>query len=119
MTAEICSSGMTSPTVGEEAGRPVLNGRAGWRAAYLFRRGGRWRVHIVSSCGRRAAFLCRIAVVAASATVLLASCGPAVTSGGGGSSAGRVISLRTVAAVKAAFNHDAGHPRLVLLFSPT
>jgi hypothetical protein len=61
------------------------------------------------------------AVVACLAVILvLAAC----TSAGPGRKAGadsdtRVISLTEIATLKTLFNHDDGHPRLVLLLSPT
>ena len=61
------------------------------------------------------------AMVACLAVILvLAAC----TSAGSGRKAGadpdtRVISLTEIATLKTLFNHDDGHPRLVLLLSPT
>jgi hypothetical protein len=71
-----------------------------------------------------------LAVVAAAsaAGLAVASCTPgaapagqAVASPGPGTAArnGGVISLTGISTLKSLFNRDNGHPRLVLIFSPT
>ena len=70
------------------------------------------------------------AVVAAAGTagLALASCspagpatGPGAASPGPGSSShsGGVLALNRISTLKSLFNRDNGHPRLVLIFSPT
>ena len=72
----------------------------------------------------------RSAVVAATAAagLVLASCSPAAPPAGPGaasrepgtaSRSGGVISLSQISTLKSLFNRDNGHPRLVLIFSPT
>lgn len=72
----------------------------------------------------------RLAVVmaAGAAGLVLASCssaapaaGPGTASRGPGlsSQSGGVMSLNQISTLKSLFNRDNGHPRLVLIFSPT
>jgi|GEM_PF-3442570 len=72
----------------------------------------------------------RLAVVAAAgaAGLVLASCSSAAPAAGGGtaspgpgsaSRSGGVISLTGISTLRSLFNRDNGHPRLVLIFSPT
>jgi hypothetical protein len=61
------------------------------------------------------------AVAAAVTGVLVASCAaPAlVHKPGTQSRGGSVIPLTRISALRSVFNRDTGHPRLVLIFSPT
>ncbi len=65
----------------------------------------------------------RSAVVAAAAAagLVLASCTTAAppANQGQASRSGGVISLTRISTLKSLFNRDNGHPRLVLIFSPT
>ena len=65
----------------------------------------------------------RSAVIAAMAAagLVLASCSSAGPAAGPGtaSRSGGVISLNQISTLKSLFNRDNGHPRLVLIFSPT
>ena len=60
-------------------------------------------------------------VVAAAAGLVLASCTAAAPAANQGpaSRSGGVISLTRISTLKSLFNRDNGHPRLVLIFSPT
>ena len=79
---------------------------------------------------RRKRLASRAAVVAAAVAAgsVLASCSPAAptagpgaaTSGPGAASrSGGVVSLTGISTLRSLFNRDNGHPRLVLIFSPT
>lgn len=68
---------------------------------------------------RRGRWTVAMAAAAAVASVALGSCsapGPAHKPAAADT---RVISLAGIGALRSAFNHDDGHPRLVLIFSPT
>lgn len=58
---------------------------------------------------------------AVAVTFFLASCAPAGTAGSQAAAASnsRVITLNTISTLKSLFNRDDGHPRLILIFSPT
>ena len=76
----------------------------------------------VGSGKRRRSRPAWIMAAAVAGTFLLASCTSAAhtTSPGAVSSpSGSVISLNNISTLKSLFNRDNGHPRLVLIFSPT
>jgi hypothetical protein len=64
---------------------------------------------------------------AAAAALVLAACastlspaGPTSAPGhGAGSRSGAVITLNNISTLRTLFNRDSGHPRLILIFSPT
>jgi hypothetical protein len=65
---------------------------------------------------------------AAAAALVLAACAstlaPAGTAGSApgqnsGSRSGAVITLNNISTLRTLFNREAGHPRLILIFSPT
>ena len=60
-------------------------------------------------------------MAAATVGLALASCTQAAPPAGQGAAwrSGGVISLHEISALKSLFNRDDGHPRLVLIFSPT
>jgi len=60
-------------------------------------------------------------VAAAVLSLALASCTQTAPPAGRGAAArsGGVISLNEITTLKSLFNRDDGHPRLVLIFSPT
>jgi len=72
-----------------------------------------WRKRLMSRAAAVAA-----AVAAGS---VLASCSSAAptTGPGAASRSGGVVSLTGISTLKSLFNRDNGHPRLVLIFSPT
>jgi len=59
-----------------------------------------------------------VLLAAAAASVLLTSCAPAAHAGHKASQGG-VITLSHISTLKSLFNRADGHPRLVLIFSPT
>ena len=60
-------------------------------------------------------------VAAAAVSLALASCTQAAPPAGQGAAArsGGVMSLHEISTLQSLFNRDDGHPRLVLIFSPT
>jgi len=60
-------------------------------------------------------------VAAAAVSLALASCTQTAPPAGQGAAArsGGVMSLTEISTLKSLFNRDNGHPRLVLMFSPT
>jgi len=60
-------------------------------------------------------------VAAAAVSLALASCKQTAPPAGQGAAArsGGVMSLTEISTLKSLFNRDNGHPRLVLIFSPT
>ena len=59
-------------------------------------------------------------VAAAVVSLVLASCAQTAPPGQGAASrSGGVISLTEISTLKSVFNRADGHPRLVLIFSPT
>ena len=63
-----------------------------------------------------------VVAAAVAAALLLVSCTPTshtTRSGAVSTHGGSVISLNSITTLKSLFNRDNGHPRLVLIFSPT
>jgi hypothetical protein len=62
-----------------------------------------------------------VVAAAAAAGLVMASCALTAAPAGPGaaSRSGGVISLTGISTLKSLFNRDNGHPRLVLIFSPT
>ena len=59
-------------------------------------------------------------MAAAGVSLALASCTQtAPPAGQGAARSGGVVSLNQISTLKSLFNRDDGHPRLVLIFSPT
>ena len=61
-------------------------------------------------------------IAAAAVSLVLASCTQTAPPAGHGTvppRSGEVISLNQISTLKSLFNRDDGHPRLVLIFSPT
>ena len=81
--------------------------------------GTSWRARLGSrSVWGIAAATAAIAGLAACTSTLT----PAASSaghGGGVSQTGKVITLNQITTLRTLFNRDSGHPRLILIFSPT
>jgi hypothetical protein len=62
-----------------------------------------------------------VVAAAAAAGLVMASCASTAAPAGQGAAprSGGVISLTGISTLKSLFNRDNGHPRLVLIFSPT
>lgn len=66
-------------------------------------------------------------VAAVAAALMLAGCASSLSPGGpasapgrsGGSRGSTVIALNNISTLRTLFNREAGHPRLILIFSPT
>jgi hypothetical protein len=78
----------------------------------------------MASAGRKRRGLRAGAAALLAAVLLLAGCTPAAPAasaplGQPGSSQNRVIALTSMSTLRSLFNRAQGHPRLVLIFSPT
>ena len=62
-----------------------------------------------------------VALAAGAAGLALVSCSSAAPAAGPGTASpgGGVLSLNRISTLRSLFNRDNGHPRLVLIFSPT
>ena len=74
-----------------------------------------------SGLARAAEIVAGRVVAAAVVSLALASCTQTAPPAGQGaaSRSGAVISLNEISTLKSVFNRDDGHPRLVVIFSPT
>ena len=59
------------------------------------------------------------ALVLAACASTLAPAGSAAPGHNAGSRSGAVITLNNISTLRTLFNREAGHPRLILIFSPT
>jgi hypothetical protein len=75
-----------------------------------------WRKRLTSRAAAVAA-----ALAAGSVLVSCSSAAPTAGAGGPGaaSRSGSVVSLTAISTLRSLFDRDNGHPRLVLIFSPT
>jgi hypothetical protein len=88
--------------------RKLVGMRVVWRTRL------RSRVAVVVTAGVAGLMLASCSSAAPAAGPGTASRGPGVSSHSGG-----VTSLTGIATLRSLFNRDNGHPRLVLIFSPT
>lgn len=58
-------------------------------------------------------------IAALGVAMMLCSCGALRGAAPAPGTAGRVIALNHISVLRSLFNHDQGHARLVLIFSPT
>jgi hypothetical protein len=72
-----------------------------------------WRKRLMSRAAAVAA------AVAAGSVLVSCSPGAPTTGPGTASRSGGVVSLTGISTLRSLFNRDNGHPRLVLIFSPT
>jgi hypothetical protein len=72
-----------------------------------------WRKRLTSRAAAVAAAL------AAGSVLVSCSSAPPTAGAGAASRSGSVVSLTTISTLRSLFNRDNGHPRLVLIFSPT
>jgi hypothetical protein len=119
-----CSVWMTAaPASGGHDGLPgaVVTGGSGGRIAgdVMLRAAGRERTEMRIAWRKRLAAGAAAAAAAIAAGPALTSCSPAPGASASATSRGGVVSLTAIAGLRSLFNRDNGHPRLVLIFSPT
>ncbi len=84
--------------------------------------GTAWRVRWGSrpAWGMAAAVAAVLTLAACASTLAPVPAGPPASGPGrAGSQSGKIIALNDISTLRTLFNRDSGHPRLILIFSPT